>query len=413
MELILNSPYLPRSIQQQLIDIQQDWNTLGGSKCSYEKHRVVIEREKKRRCRELLEQQQQQQAGLQKDITTSSSTPLSLEHSEGRTRYYTKAASTIFEQSLHTVELAARRFGSLTLQSSLALESYIENTLQQLKDNLEGIPSSQNIDSSTTSYSTTSDRNTISNYHPHLHQSSFNQPYLKTMAPAQQDDFPSIQTPPSQQQSSTTTPPNHQPLPEAVLVYHESAHSIVFRDHLRRQLTAIRRTTTDMETSLHSTTTAANDPSSLKQGMMMSEKEENRYSSTHSDTGSTIDVSERGYRPSDSSDVGYESTGSRESHGSSLDRSERGRNRKEGMMMGNNDSKTTTVHSVAVANFQPVIEPLEKLELNAMDVFGPLLDADPVNHLEGDGGGDLDLTEAEVEGEEDRVLAKNIIVLFI
>ena len=37
-------------------------------------------------------------------------------------------------------------------------------------------------------------------------------------------------------------------------------------------------------------------------------------------------------------------------------------------------------YPVAVANFQPVVEPLERLELNAGDVFRELLDADPTVH---------------------------------
>ena len=55
-----------------------------------------------------------------------------------------------------------------------------------------------------------------------------------------------------QQDNPIPTPPQPttaagKPIPQAVLVYHESAHSIVFRDHLRRQQGAIRRTSSIME----------------------------------------------------------------------------------------------------------------------------------------------------------------------
>ena len=354
LELLLNSstPHLPQYIQQKILDTQQDWNTLGGSRCSYEKHRLVIERQ--RHLREL------QRVGVNK-VSADDTTPEQAER---------QSTTGSILNSLQTVGLAAHRFGLYTLQSSRALEGYIDSTLQQFKF-FEGIESKSNI-TSCSSPSIVDHRTSLSNSSSHNIHSN--------MAPAQQDDFPSIQ--------STSPSTTNTPLPEAVLVYHESAHSIVFRDHLRRQLTAIRRTTTDMETSLHTTDhpTLTNADTSSK-GIL----ENNNRSSTHSETTS-IDLSERGYKPSDSSE-GYESAGSRESYGS-LDPSG-GTRRKEKVV------KDTTTHanksaSVAVANFQPVIEPLERLELNAMDVFGPLLDADPLIDLEGGGG--LGLTDTEIEG---------------
>jgi hypothetical protein len=84
-----------------------------------------------------------------------------------------------------------------------------------------------------------------------------------------------------------------------------------------------------------------------------------------------------------------------------LDRSERGGStRKHLLRKEKNNKQQPAMHTVAVANFQPVVEPLERLELNASDVFQPLLDADPVADLEGkcEGGG-LGLSEAEIEGE--------------
>jgi hypothetical protein len=61
--------------------------------------------------------------------------------------------------------------------------------------------------------------------------------------------------------------------------------------------------------------------------------------------------------------------------------------------------------SVVIANFQPVIEPLEALELNAKHVFEPLLDADPFKK-------ELGLTKAECEVVEllklERAVVKTI-----
>jgi len=45
---------------------------------------------------------------------------------------------------------------------------------------------------------------------------------------------------------------------------------------------------------------------------------------------------------------------------------------------------------VVIANFQPVIEPLEALDLNSAHVYEPLLEADPL-------AGDLEMTDAEAE----------------
>jgi hypothetical protein len=191
------------------------------------------------------------------------------------------------------------------------------------------------------------------------------------MSPAHPEDSPTTLIDHTSPQTTNNNEAGR-PIPEAILVYHESAHSIVFRDHLRRQLSAIRRTASDM--SSHG--------ASIHHGVANSSHHGSRHSSTHS-----VDSSEGGYKL-DSSDVGYESTGSRESHGS-FDKSEGKRHLfKKDKQKGNTPSSS---HPVAVANFQPVIEPLERLELNASDEFGELLDADPLD----DG---LSLSEAEMEG---------------
>jgi hypothetical protein len=94
---------------------------------------------------------------------------------------------------------------------------------------------------------------------------------------------------------------------------------------------------------------------------------------------------------------GYESTSSHGSR-SSLDRSDN--SRKGGRhLWKERGHKVQEVKPVAVANFQPVIEPLERLELNPQDVFEPLLEACPVGDLEGKAK--LGLTDSEREGELD------------
>ena len=141
-----------------------------------------------------------------------------------------------------------------------------------------------------------------------------------------------------------------QTLPQAVLVYHESAHSIVFRDQLRRQQTAIRRASTDaLNISRHRTQL----------------------------DGVAEEASD--------SDTGYESSESNASaaaHGNRIIRRS-----PAGSAPKSEDAP------VVIANFQPLIEPLEQLELSAANVFEPLLDADPLR-------GDLDLTEQENEVTE-------------
>lgn len=349
--------------KQLLLDKQQDWNTLGGSRCSYNKHLKVLEKHKKLREKAVTESEKT--GDFNSHLSTQQQQQY--QHQEGES-HLSKSAS-IFHRSLRGVGTAAHKLGSLALNSTLALEGYIEKTLAKELEAFKSEPNSQN-------QSTQSSNN---HYQTLLNTQQFKMP------PAQDHDFP------------TNIQHNHevgsagQPIPEAVLVYHESAHSIVFRDHLRRQLNAIRRTTTDMESSMHNS-------------QHFSSMQQSRHSSVHSGIietpGGSTDNSEKGYRPSDSSDVGYESAGSRESHGS-LDRSERGGStRKHLLRKEKNNKQQPAMHTVAVANFQPVVEPLERLELNASDVFQPLLDADPVADLEGkcEGGG-LGLSEAEIEGE--------------
>ena len=156
-------------------------------------------------------------------------------------------------------------------------------------------------------------------------------------------------------------------LPEAVLVYHESAHSIVFRDQLRRQQTAIRRASTDaLNSSRHRT--------------------QNIFDGAASKTPFLEGLSEQ---PSDS-DTGYESSESN----TSAAQAQGNRPKRHSYAYGSAPKSSEEAQPVVIANFQPLIEPLEQLELSAANVFEPLLEADPITC------GDLDLTEQEKEVTE-------------
>ncbi|KAL7540184.1 hypothetical protein ACHAXR_010591 [Thalassiosira sp. AJA248-18] len=204
--------------------------------------------------------------------------------------------------------------------------------------------------------------------------------------------------PASEKKHAKSDNPAGKPIPQAVLVYHESAHSIVFRDHLRRQQSAIRRTSSQMENSSHRGASPSPGPDQRL-----------RKQSTQPVTGGTpapprapstiLEVSEVS-----ESDLGYESGGSR---GSSRSESESSsvtsggsrtyRRVKSGLtkplkQKTSSSSPATQPTPVVIANFQPVIEPLEALDLNSSNVFEPLLDADPLkaDHT-------LEMTDAESE----------------
>ena len=201
-------------------------------------------------------------------------------------------------------------------------------------------------------------------------------------------------------------------LPQAILVYHESAHSIVFRDHLRRQQGAIRHTSTIMEHQNNVRRNASPSPSrTYRKDYPQS------VTSASGDVNSTVDEV---YETD-----GYESSGSTKSNRSQSSiapayksgddanssitsgGSSRSNSRSKYVQKDKNDlpnmrkintpsptpSSSPSISSVVVANFQPVIEPLEALDLNAKHVFEPLFDADPYSI----GEDRLELTEAESE----------------
>ena len=226
--------------------------------------------------------------------------------------------------------------------------------------------------------------------------------YIQSTMTAQENAEPAL--PASAPVYSDSDNPAGKPIPQAVLVYHESAHSIVFRDHLRRQQGAIRRASSKMENSSHHGRRASPSPSpdnrrggaNHKQHMQPVTEESTPAPSR--EASSVLDVSE--------SDIGYESGGSRgsihstRSGGDSSSVTSGGsrayRKVKSGLSKATNNKKAAQpapeMQAVVIANFQPVVEPLEALDLNSSNVYEPLMEADPFNKEY-----PLEMTEAEKE----------------
>ena len=246
-----------------------------------------------------------------------------------------------------------------------------------------------------------------------LQQKQLEQPTNMTIQPN------ALPNPPSSVHPIEENNPNNtdngaagKPIPQAVLVYHESAHSIVFRDHLRRQQGAIRRTSSLMENSTHGGTESSNSGTTLRRQYSQpiesisssSAHNNNNHAAPLRTATSTI------LEGTEESDLGYESGGSRGSRGSRgssasrssatsggsgskiLRRAKSGlTTRKEKMAQTKatpSASSLSNMQPVIIANFCPVIEPLESLDLNSSNVFEPLLHADPFN-------GTLEMTPAE------------------
>ncbi len=203
--------------------------------------------------------------------------------------------------------------------------------------------------------------------------------------------------------------PAGSPIPQAILVYHESAHSIVFRDHLRRQQGAIRQTSSLME---RSASILSERSTSKKMGSYLSGCLQN-LSVDEGATGPSSRVGENGSfdpplhkghsQPNivsrEESDAGYESGGSRGSSRSGGDSSSVssggvGMHRRSKSVVSRTPkqkrSPSPAMQPVVVANFQPVIEPLEPLDLNSSNIFEPLLNADPLTV-------EMEMTDAECE----------------
>ena len=204
---------------------------------------------------------------------------------------------------------------------------------------------------------------------------------------------------------------NHagRPIPQAIIVYHESAHSIVFRDHLRRQQGAIRQTSSLMErsASILSERSASKKMGSYLSGCLQDSSVDEGATGPSSRVGENGSVDPRLHKrhsqpnimTREESDAGYESGGSRGSSRSGGDSSSVssggvGMHRRSKSVVSRTPkqkrSPSPAMQPVVVANFQPVIEPLEPLDLNSSNLFEPLISADPLT-LE------MEMTNAECE----------------
>jgi hypothetical protein len=223
------------------------------------------------------------------------------------------------------------------------------------------------------------------------------------------------------------------PIPQAVLAYHESAHSIVFRDHLRRQQGEIRRRTSSLLSSASSSVHGGGGVGGV--GISSSSSSSSSAAgNTNIDMGGCLGkggekvggekVGGDKRRGEDDDAAGYESGGSR---GSSRSRDSFGSGSRSGgggsMSSGggtttrhrnrmshshSSSSASRTTPPAIIANFQPVIEPLEPLGLHSTNVFEPLLHHDEID----DAQANNEMTDAEFEVMEmlinERAVVKTI-----
>jgi len=364
LDLILGSNYLPYFVKQALEDRQHDWNTLGGSKCSCTRNLLAVEKELELAGNKENSFSQPKGESCEGD---HSDFPLGHIHSDE------EGDGPLSNYRFQGLKLAAQRLVSQAVHS-LSLET---NQTEDLND-----PEVSRLD----------------NQKKHKQQKKID---------LQQDQFRKTrqQLPPQDamtaQQNTEPVPtasaqfnddPAGKIIPQAVLVYHESAHSIVFRDHLRRQQSAIRRTSFHMENSNHPSPDQQQLRKQNTQPVTDSSAPPSRAPST------ILEVSE--------SDMGYESGGSRGSSHSGRSDSEsssvtsggsgsrRNRKSRNGLpkLPKKKSNASPNMQPVVIANFQPVVEPLESLDLNASNEFEPLFDADPYeeNHA-------LEMSNAELE----------------
>jgi len=388
LDLILQSPYLPLPtfVKQSLEGRQYDWNTLGGSKCSCKRHLLAVEKELELAC-SLTDSGSFSEGDT--GTTTSGgdhNTTFPSKYnpkSEGEKGPPSSSSSPSPSSKVWGLGIAAQRFVSQAVTSYYSLTSEIKKTEPQ--------------DSTTATNFDVQDKQ---DKKAEIQQEHLQKPRLINQLPS-----PSHETMTAQQNVAsakvhvTNDNPAGKPLPQAVLVYHESAHSIVFRDHLRRQQSAIRRTSYQMENSSQHATTSPSSPSTptlQKQNTTMttdsssSTPAPSRVPSTVMESvfedGVVIPSSSEGLE----TDVGYESGGSRGSaHSNRSTYSARSGGENSSVASGGSGGKKRrsnpvrrkrapdAMQPVVIANFQPVVEPLSALDLNSSNVFEPLLDADP------------------------------------
>lgn len=183
------------------------------------------------------------------------------------------------------------------------------------------------------------------------------------------------------------------PLAPAVLVYHESARSIVFRDHLRRQASSASVNTISSVVPPGSRSRSRSRPRTPIKGLGKKKLH-----------GLTEASDEEGAE-SDSSTASGGSRGSRGSRGSKGSRDSRSRRHRRnhshasqssdaaatGGAVGlpldggsQHDTIDSSRHSIGsfgteviIGGFTPKIDPLPKLDLTQSDEFAPLLESDP------------------------------------
>ena len=196
-------------------------------------------------------------------------------------------------------------------------------------------------------------------------------------------------------------------IPQAVLVYHESAHSIVFRDGLHSQQGAIikqrtasfsssfqeSRGTANKKTLTRGYSLGADSPSNRdchgNDGYVSSSPKNSssrpllyRHSSMPAGSSSTntpqtsvaVNNREEGYESSDSSSVTSSASGGSYYCGMG--------GKVHSKTNNNKATKPDNVHqqpqpTIVIANFQPIIEPLEPLHLHSSNIYEPLLHATP------------------------------------
>jgi len=388
LDLILQSPYLPLPyfVKQALEGRQHDWDTLGGSKCSHKRHLLAIEKEL--------------EFGSPKSILFSQSEGEDSisegSHSTSRSKHNQKGegeGGTPPGDQFWGFGTAAQRFASQAVNAYYSLGSELETELNQTEPQEPARSGDQDKPKQT--------KKDLRKPRPILPQSNNIMTALQNTSPASSAASAKVHV--------ENDNPAGKPIPQAVLVYHESAHSIVFRDHLRRQQSAIRRTASAMENSNHPV------PSDRQLRRHDSPVPVSDVTPAPSRAPSTIMEATTEYDASES-DVGYESGGSRGSthsvrsgysarslgeNGSVASGGSDGRGRDRRTRGGlpkplkKKSSSISSVQPVVIANFQPVIEPLESLDLTSSNVFEALLDSDPLKE-----DVTLEMSDAEMEAVE-------------
>jgi len=437
---------IPNFVKQALQDRQHDWNTLGGSRCSLRRELLTFERE-------------------QFDVTNPDENyadkqlEAGIEESKKKSTLVSSSRHKPNEEDIKGLEpteysyFGDYTFGGLRSVTKQLVHQVASFSFPLIQVVAENIPHAKNISPLVSEIHLNSAKRT--NRINSLLQ-------VPKMAPAQQHTMPSASSLPNVPMNNTNTNNDEfannaagKPIPQAVLVYHESAHSIVFRDHLRRQQSAIRRTSSEMEHSAHvhskhpsnhhhnhraglsrhahpknashphasrlptvvqsAPTSVTNTPAASRNTTPAASRSttpaKSRAASTNSSDTETNDAFQI------ETDIGYESAGSRGSTHSG--RSDGGMSSASSVGSGlykknsngvpltatkqeknrhhhHHNPPHASVHPVVVANFQPVIEPLEQLNLISSNVFEPLLDADPYV----DDEESLEMSEAEKEVAE-------------